>query len=86
MFGFFVCKGYAGLRGPIAFALALALPKDIPAKFQMATTTMIVVWTTIFLLGSSIKLVVRLLRYVTEEWEMCLIFSKADRCGAVAGL
>ncbi len=54
-------QGFAGLRGPIAFALALALPEAAVGKYQLVTCTMVVVWSTIFVLGSTTKFVVRLL-------------------------
>jgi sodium/hydrogen exchanger 2 len=52
-------QAYAGLRGPIAFALALALPEGIAGKYQLVSCTMVVVWSTIFILGSTTKLIVR---------------------------
>jgi sodium/hydrogen exchanger 2 len=55
-------QAYAGLRGPIAFALALALPESVAGKYQLVACTMVVVWSTIFILGSTTKLVVRWLR------------------------
>ena len=53
---------YGGLRGAIAFALAIMLhPKDIPSSELFITATMAVIIFTVFVQGSTTKPIVRLL-------------------------
>ncbi|XP_053200996.1 Na(+)/H(+) exchanger protein 7-like [Panonychus citri] len=53
---------YGGLRGAIAFALAIMLhPKDIPSYELFITATMAVIIFTVFVQGSTTKPIVRLL-------------------------
>lgn len=46
---------YGGLRGAIAFALAVILPEEMDSRPQMITTTLCVIWFTIFIQGGTIK-------------------------------
>ncbi|GFQ71563.1 hypothetical protein TNCT_655841 [Trichonephila clavata] len=53
---------YGGLRGAVAFALALIIDKRvIPSKDMMVTTTIAVVYFTVFVQGMTIKFFVRIL-------------------------
>jgi len=53
---------YGGLRGAIAFALAMLLdPKDIPSSQLFITATMAVIIFTVFVQGSTTKPIVHLL-------------------------
>ncbi|GFS88130.1 hypothetical protein NPIL_208001 [Nephila pilipes] len=54
---------YGGLRGAVAFALALIIDKRIvPSKDMMITTTIAVVYFTVFVQGTTIKFFVRILK------------------------
>ncbi|GFY42221.1 hypothetical protein TNIN_158471 [Trichonephila inaurata madagascariensis] len=54
---------YGGLRGAVAFALALIIDKRIiPSKDMMVTTTIAVVYFTVFVQGMTIKFFVRILK------------------------
>ncbi|XP_055927058.1 sodium/hydrogen exchanger 3-like [Argiope bruennichi] len=54
---------YGGLRGAVAFALALIIDKKIvPSKDMMVTTTIAVVYFTVFAQGMTIKYFVRILK------------------------
>eukprot|EP01128_Nolandella_sp_AFSM9_P000171 TRINITY_DN1032_c0_g1_i1.p1 TRINITY_DN1032_c0_g1~~TRINITY_DN1032_c0_g1_i1.p1 ORF type:complete len:579 (+),score=110.90 TRINITY_DN1032_c0_g1_i1:115-1737(+) len=53
--------GYGGLRGAIAFALAFALPEEISAKGVFLTTTLAVIWFTVFIQGGTIKYLLKFL-------------------------
>eukprot|EP01095_Lingulamoeba_sp_RSL-Kostka_P007534 TRINITY_DN2410_c0_g1_i5.p1 TRINITY_DN2410_c0_g1~~TRINITY_DN2410_c0_g1_i5.p1 ORF type:complete len:598 (-),score=159.99 TRINITY_DN2410_c0_g1_i5:360-2153(-) len=53
---------YGGLRGAIAFALAYILEEEIEARDAIITTTLCVIWFTIFVMGSTIKLLIKCLR------------------------
>lgn len=44
---------FAGLRGAIAFALAILLPESIPGRDYLITTTFLIVIITTFLIGST---------------------------------
>eukprot|EP01090_Pellita_catalonica_P019819 TRINITY_DN6850_c0_g1_i1.p1 TRINITY_DN6850_c0_g1~~TRINITY_DN6850_c0_g1_i1.p1 ORF type:complete len:514 (-),score=87.70 TRINITY_DN6850_c0_g1_i1:120-1661(-) len=46
---------YGGLRGAIAFALAFEIPKDVSTRDVTITATLVVVWFTVFVIGSTIK-------------------------------
>lgn len=59
---------YGGLRGAIAFSLAIMLNRDeIKNADLFITSTLFVILFTVFVLGSTTKTVVRLLRVKTEE-------------------
>ncbi|XP_054709076.1 sodium/hydrogen exchanger 3-like [Uloborus diversus] len=54
---------YGGLRGAVAFALALIIDeKVIPSKHMMVTTVIAVVYFTVFLQGMTIKFFVKILK------------------------
>ncbi|KAG8177232.1 hypothetical protein JTE90_016063 [Oedothorax gibbosus] len=54
---------YGGLRGAVAFALALIIDeKVIPSKHMMVTTIIAVVYFTVFVQGMTIKFFVRILK------------------------
>ncbi|XP_042905421.1 Na(+)/H(+) exchanger protein 2 [Parasteatoda tepidariorum] len=60
---------YGGLRGAVAFALALIIDKDvIPSKNMMVTTIIAVVYFTVFVQGMTIRFFVRILK-VTQKSE-----------------
>lgn len=42
------------MRGPIAFALAIALPKSVKGREALITTTIVIVWSTIAILGGTV--------------------------------
>lgn len=59
---------YGGLRGAIAFALVLLINKDlIPLQPMFMTTTIAVVYFTVFLQGITIKPLVRILNVKRAE-------------------
>ncbi|CAG9531642.1 unnamed protein product [Cercopithifilaria johnstoni] len=66
---------YGGLRGAICYGLVMTLDKEaILAKEMFASTTIIVILTTVFIQGATIKPLVRLLDVKTEpESEETLI-------------
>ncbi|KFM58751.1 Sodium/hydrogen exchanger 2, partial [Stegodyphus mimosarum] len=54
---------YGGLRGAVAFALALIIDENIiPSKKMMVTTIIAVVYFTVFVQGMTIKFFVRILK------------------------
>ena len=53
---------YGGLRGAIAFALAFLMEDEIEARGHFITTTLIVIWFTVFIMGTTIKPILSLLR------------------------
>ncbi|KAL3991018.1 sodium/hydrogen exchanger 3 [Acanthocheilonema viteae] len=58
---------YGGLRGAICYGLVMTLDKDaVVAKEMFASTTIIVILTTVFLQGATIRPLVRLLDVKTE--------------------
>ncbi|KJH40890.1 sodium/hydrogen exchanger 3 domain protein [Dictyocaulus viviparus] len=63
-----VIMGYGGLRGAICYGLVMTLDKDaIPAKDMLVSTTVVVIVVTVFLQGTTIKPLVRLLNVKTQE-------------------
>ena len=53
---------YGGLRGAIAFALAYLLEEEVEPRNYFITATLIVIWFTVFIMGTTIKPVLSLLR------------------------
>jgi sodium/hydrogen exchanger 3 len=60
---------YGGLRGAIAFALAYILPDDMYYKQVILVTTLIIVLFTIFVQGSTIKPILKLIRIRLQREE-----------------
>ncbi|KHN86901.1 putative Na(+)/H(+) antiporter nhx-3 [Toxocara canis] len=59
---------YGGLRGAICYGLAMTLDKDaVLAKEMFVSTTVVVIVFTVFIQGTTIKPLVRLLDVKTEE-------------------
>lgn len=59
---------YGGLRGAVAFALALLIKEDaVPHKSMYITTTIAVVYFTVFFQGMTIKPLVKILNVKTAE-------------------
>ncbi|XP_017771153.1 PREDICTED: sodium/hydrogen exchanger 5-like [Nicrophorus vespilloides] len=59
---------YGGLRGAVAFALVLLInPKVVPRQPMFMTTTIAVVYFTVFIQGITIKPLVRILNVKTAE-------------------
>lgn len=58
---------YGGLRGAVAFALALLISDGIPFKRMFITATICVIYFTVFLQGITIKPLVRLLKVKRAE-------------------
>lgn len=59
---------YGGLRGAIAFALVLLIdPKHVPLAPLFVTTTICVIYFTVFLQGITIKPLVRILNVKRAE-------------------
>ncbi|CAD5215203.1 unnamed protein product [Bursaphelenchus xylophilus] len=67
---------YGGLRGAIAYGLAMTLDKDaIPAKDMLVSTTVVVICFTVFIQGTTIKPLVKFLRVKTQESSQNIITS-----------
>ncbi|CAJ0584229.1 unnamed protein product, partial [Mesorhabditis spiculigera] len=63
-----VVLAYGGLRGAIAFGLTVSMPA-LPAKDLFVTTTIVVIYFTVFLQGSTMKTLVRWLKVKTDDGE-----------------
>ena len=53
---------YGGLRGAVAFALALLIGETVPFKRMFITSTICVIYFTVFLQGITIKPLVKMLK------------------------
>lgn len=58
---------YGGLRGAVAFALALLINDGVPFKRMFITCTICVIYFTVFLQGITIKPLVKLLKVKRAE-------------------
>ncbi|CAL2043485.1 unnamed protein product [Caenorhabditis brenneri] len=58
---------YGGLRGAIAYGLAVSIPASISAKPMFITTTIAVIYFTVFLQGITIKPLVNCLKIKRKE-------------------
>lgn len=59
---------YGGLRGAVAFALVLLIdPSAVPLQPMFMTTTIAVVYFTVFIQGITIKPLVKILNVKTAE-------------------
>ncbi|KAK6045300.1 hypothetical protein COOONC_17195 [Cooperia oncophora] len=58
---------YGGLRGAIAFGLAISIPSTIMARQMFITTTIVVIFFTVFLQGITIRPLVNYLNVETKE-------------------
>lgn len=85
-----VVMSYGGLRGAIAFSLAITLNKTIIKNAELfITATLFVILFTVFVLGSTTKTIVRLLRVKTEvkkEPKMFVFMNNKLMEAAMAGL
>lgn len=61
-FGEAVVLGWAGMRGVVSLAAALALPAAFPARDLIVFSTFIVIFATLVIQGGSLGVVVRLVR------------------------
>jgi Na+/H+ antiporter len=59
--------GWAGMRGAVSLAVALALPVDFPYRDPILLITFIVVLVTLLIQGSTLSMAIRLLRLVLQE-------------------
>jgi NhaP-type Na+/H+ or K+/H+ antiporter len=66
---------YGGLRGAVGFSLVTILDEENPFKDIFLTTTLFVIFFTVFIQGASIKFVVSKLKIQTKSTEVG-IFSK----------
>ena len=60
---------YGGLRGAVGFSLVTILDEDNPFKDIFLTTTLFIIFFTVFLQGSTIKFVVSKLKIQTKSTE-----------------
>ncbi|GMS94948.1 hypothetical protein PENTCL1PPCAC_17123, partial [Pristionchus entomophagus] len=71
---------YGGLRGAIAYGLAVSMPDSIAAKQMFVTTTIVVIFFTVFLQGSTIRPLVHFLEIeLKKETQMTMaesVYSK----------
>ncbi|PLZ00856.1 Na+/H+ antiporter [Burkholderia sp. WAC0059] len=61
-FGEAVVLGWAGMRGVVSLAAALALPADFPGRDVIVFSTFLVIFATLVIQGSTLAPLIRLLR------------------------
>ena len=61
---------YGGLRGAVGFSLVTILDEENPFKDIFLTTTLFVIFFTVFIQGASIKFVVSKLKIQTKSTEV----------------
>ena len=66
--------GYGGLRGAVGFSLATVISDDNPFKNIFLTATLVVVYFTVFIQGSTIKFFVQKLNIKTKKEKAKHIF------------
>ena len=59
---------YGGLRGAVGFSLVTILPETNPLKDIFLTTTLVMIFFTVFIQGGTIKLLVSKL-HITKKAE-----------------
>jgi NhaP-type Na+/H+ or K+/H+ antiporter len=81
-----IIQFWSGLRGPVAFALAISIPETVPSrsvlirykklylyffilKFCLRSTTIVVVWGSIFIIGFTTKPLLKILKVASSETE-----------------
>ncbi|XP_053404076.1 Na(+)/H(+) exchanger beta-like isoform X2 [Mercenaria mercenaria] len=67
---------YGGLRGAVAFSLIGVLSKDNLPKGVFLTTTLVVIFFTVFVQGSTIKPLVKLLRVKMEDSQKLQLYEE----------
>jgi len=70
---------YGGLRGAVGFSLVTILDEDNPFKDIFLTTTLFVIFFTVFIQGSTIKLVVAKLNIQTKSTEVLIKINKFEK-------
>ena len=58
---------YGGLRGAVGFSLVTILPKENPLKDMFLTTTLVMIFFTVFIQGGTIKFLVCKLNITRKE-------------------
>jgi len=61
---------YGGLRGAVGFSLVTILDEQSPFKDIFLTTTLFVIFFTVFIQGSTIKFIVSKLKIQTKSTEV----------------
>jgi CPA1 family monovalent cation:H+ antiporter len=59
--------GWAGMRGVVTLAIALTLPTDMPGRDLMLIASFAVIFVTVIVQGSSLGLLIRIVRPVDAE-------------------
>ena len=68
-------QAWSGLRGPVAFALALSIPDLVAARSELITTTIAVVWGSFVVIGISIRPLLYILGIPKSAFQIFFCFS-----------